>query len=331
MVADPARAAEGSVLVALVQLVEYLPVPAPRRRRGRPPGSSDRLFLKALVIMIVRHLAQVHTLLAVLEEPMPEMRRLRALLTEGGRFPARRTWERRLRAVPDRLPAQIGCLGRSLAGALDPWRDRGRAVAIDRTVLAARGGVWHRKDRERGVVPHTSIDTEAAWTKSGGHGWVYGWKLHLVSTAAAVWIPLAADLTPANVADNDAAPALLDELPPAARFVLGDLHYGAPSVREVCARAGRVLVTPTRGPYPHPDSGVEVRRVFHALRHHAIEHRNEHLKATFGCHGQVPTRGLCATRRFALGAVFVYQLALLHRYQGGGALRQGLKHFLCAA
>ena len=140
MVANLARAAEGSVLVALVQLVEYLPAPPPRRRRGRPAVYPDRLFLKALVLMSVRHLAQVHTLLAVLEEPTPEMRRLRALLTEGGRFPARRTWERRLRAAPDRLPAQIGCLGRSLVEALDPWRDCGRAVAIDSTVLAARGG-----------------------------------------------------------------------------------------------------------------------------------------------------------------------------------------------
>ena len=25
--------------------------------------------------------------------------------------------------------------------------------------------------------------------QSGWHGWVSGWKLHLVSTAAAVWIP----------------------------------------------------------------------------------------------------------------------------------------------
>src|SRR5215203_5859492 len=129
---------DASLLVGLVALVDRLPVPAAARRRGRPPVYSDRLFLKALVIMIVRHLAQVHTLLAVLEEPTPEMRRLRGMLTEGGRFPARRTWERRLRAVPDRLPAQIGCLGRSLVAALDPWQRCGRAVAIDSTALAAR-------------------------------------------------------------------------------------------------------------------------------------------------------------------------------------------------
>jgi hypothetical protein len=39
--------------------------------------------LKALVIMIVRHLPNVHALLAVLDEPTPEMQQLRSLLTEG--------------------------------------------------------------------------------------------------------------------------------------------------------------------------------------------------------------------------------------------------------
>ncbi|MBA3703655.1 MAG: transposase, partial [Rubrobacteraceae bacterium] len=74
--------------------------------------------------------------------------------------------------------------------------------------------------REAGKVPHSSIDTEAGWTKSGWHGWVYGWKLHLATTVAGVWIPLAARLTPANVADNRIAPLLIKELPEEARFVL---------------------------------------------------------------------------------------------------------------
>ena len=62
---------EPSVLVALVQLVEQIPVPPCRRRRGRPTVYSDRLFLKALVIMIVKHLPRVHMLLAVLDQPTP--------------------------------------------------------------------------------------------------------------------------------------------------------------------------------------------------------------------------------------------------------------------
>jgi hypothetical protein len=292
----------------------------------------DRLFLKALVLMIVRRLPQVHTLLTVLAEPTPEMQRLRALLTdERGRYPTRRTWERRLATIPDALPAQIGCLGRTLVGRLDPWRDTGRAAALDSTTLRARGGVWHRKDREAGVVPHTSIDTEAHWTKSGWHGWVYGWKLHLVTTVAAVWIPLAADLTPANVADNEPAPVLLPELPPEVRFRLGAVQYHDPDLHVRCAAAGRFLVTTRRGPYPHTDEGVEVRRIFHQLRSHAMENFNGQFKNIFDCHGQVPTRGLQATRRFVLGAVFVYQLTLLARADAGADLRVGLKSYLKAA
>ena len=105
-------------------------------RRGRPIVYSDTLFLKALVVMIVRRLHQVGEL-------------------------------------------------------LKPWARSGRAVALDSTVLRARGGVWHKKDKEAGVVPHSSIDTEAGWTYSGWHGWVYGWKLHLACTVTGVWIPLA--------------------------------------------------------------------------------------------------------------------------------------------
>jgi hypothetical protein len=173
-----------------------------------------------LVIMIVRHLPKVHTLLAVLDRP--ELDYLRELLTENGSYPSRRTFERRLRAIPEGLPAQIGCLGRHLVVLLHPWQDCGRAVAIDSTPLRALGGIWHQKDRLADLVPHSSIDTVAHWTKSGWHGWVYGWKLHLVSTVAPVWIPLAAELSPANIADNEQAPALLQELPEDVRFVLGE-------------------------------------------------------------------------------------------------------------
>ena len=105
-----------SLLVTLVKLVDSIPVPPPpaKRLRGRPKVYSERLFLKALIIMLVRHLHNVHALLAVLAEPTAEMVLLRALLTEQGRYPTRRTWERRLKAMPATLPAQIGCVGRYL-------------------------------------------------------------------------------------------------------------------------------------------------------------------------------------------------------------------------
>ena len=139
------------LLVTLVKLVDSIPVPPPpaKRPRGRPKVYSDRLFLKALIIMLVRHLHNVHKLLAVLAEPTAEMMLLRALLTEQGRYPTRRTWERRLKAMPATLPAQIGCVGCYLVALIQPWAAYGRAVAIDSTILLANGGVWHKKPKQR--------------------------------------------------------------------------------------------------------------------------------------------------------------------------------------
>ena len=118
---------------------------------------------------------------------------------------------------------------------------------------------------------------------------------------------------------------------PELRFLLGDATSNDPALHARCAADRRVLVTPRRGPYPHRDPGAGVRRVFHALRYHAIENFNGQFKALFACGGQVPTRGLLATRRFVLGAVLVYQLLLLHRFQAGAPLRVGLTPCLRAA
>ena len=86
-----------------------------------------------------------------------------------------------------------------------------------------------------------------------------------------------------------------------------------------------------RGPYPHTDAGGEVRRVFHQPRSHAIETFTGQFTGIFDAHGPVPTRGLVRTRRFALGAVLVYQLILLSRFEHQQDLRGGLKAFLKAA
>jgi hypothetical protein len=134
---------QDSLLVTLIRLVNRLPLPPPplKRARGRPNTYPDRLFLQALVIMILRHLHTVHELLSVLEQPTAETQMLRSELHLAGQYPSRRTWERRLKALPSSLPAQIGCLGRYLVELIEPWASCGRAAAIDSTVLRSRGGV----------------------------------------------------------------------------------------------------------------------------------------------------------------------------------------------
>lgn len=309
-----------------------LPPPAPEGGRGRPRQYSERLFLKALLMMIVRQITTVHGFLQVIAEATPEMDELRQALTEQGRFPSRRTWERRLQAMPMTLPEQIACLGQHLVDLIQPWQTSGRAVAIDSTALRASGGVWHKRHREAGIVPHTSIDTEAHWSKSGWHGWWYGWKLHVACTVGECWIPVAAQVTTANIADGETALALVHSLPQEVRFVLGDAHYHTDALQTWCDETQRVLVC-SHGKHRRfaEDAGHEVRRLFHRLRSITSENWNEQFKSLFDGHGAVPTKGKVNTQRFALGAVFVYQVILLYRFHHGLCLRQGLKSFLKAA
>ena len=115
---------------------------------------------------------------------------------------------------------------------------------------------------------------------------------------------------------------------------LGDKHYDAKDFQEGGLGEGRFLVSPGRGAYPHAEEGAEVRRIFHLLRHRAIENLNGHFKALFDAYGSVPTKGRADTARFALGAVLVYQLALFHRHDDDARrseTNRGLKAFLRAA
>src|SRR5580765_294634 len=78
-------------------------------------------------------------------------------------------------------------------------------TAIDSTLLKAKGCVWHKSSMKKGVVPRSGIDTDARWGYSHTKGWVFGYKLHLTSTTAAAGdliVPLTADVTTANVQDN---------------------------------------------------------------------------------------------------------------------------------
>src|SRR5262249_22929718 len=189
-------------------------------------------------VMIIRRLYTATAVLAFLAQEDPTIKQLRALLHEEGAFPSRRTWERRLERWPQNLPGLIGRFGHQLVEALKPWKWHGRAAALDSTALRTGGGVWHQKDREQGRIPHSSIGTEAGWSKSGHHGWWDGWKPHLAVAVGWVWIPLAAELTIANIGDNEIAPHLIQELPAEVRYALGDTHYHTPEVRSDCNTRG---------------------------------------------------------------------------------------------
>ena len=47
-------------------------------------------------------------------------------------------------------------------------------VAIDSTLLRAKGHVWHKSSMIKGIVPRLGIDTDARWEFSHTKRWILG-------------------------------------------------------------------------------------------------------------------------------------------------------------
>ena len=45
----------------------------------------------------------------------------------------------------------------------------------DKMMIQAKGPVWHKKQKEKGIIPEglTGLDKEATWSKSKADGWIY--------------------------------------------------------------------------------------------------------------------------------------------------------------
>src|SRR5258705_347124 len=130
-----------SLLVSLVKLVDGLPMSAKPEKRGsgKPKTYSESLIMKALVIMIVRRLYSASALLSFLDQADGVSQRLRGLLCENGKFPSRRTWERRL----EKLPAQVRFI---LGDTHYNTPDLRQACDAQQRILVAT---------RRGIYPHT--------------------------------------------------------------------------------------------------------------------------------------------------------------------------------
>src|SRR2546427_11636210 len=94
--------------------------------------------------------------------------------------PDRTTLSRRYKALYDVLQDFIAFLG-TYAEDLDPCFTS-EDLYTDKSLFKAQGPVWHQSDREAGRIPEKlrHLDTDGSWSKSGYHGWVYGYGLHLV-------------------------------------------------------------------------------------------------------------------------------------------------------
>ena len=135
--------------------------------------------------------------------------------------PSRQTIRRRLSALPIVLQRVIPLVADE-AVPLDPRFATEGLGFIDKCLFGAKGGVWHTKQMNAGIVPLSTIDTEATWGyPPSRHRWVFGDGLHAIVNRAR--FPLAALVTTASTKDAPPVSTLLSSLPHALLLLIGEM------------------------------------------------------------------------------------------------------------
>src|SRR5919198_4950510 len=151
-----------------------------RRRRGRRPYVySPTVILRCFIVRLWFRLNSNNALHKFLELDYPYNKKImkRCGLTQ---IPDRRTFDRRLKTISIDIKERIAVMTRLFVceKMIDPY-----IVAIDSTLLKAKGYVWHKSSMNKGiVVPRSGIDTDARWGFSYSKGWIFGYKLHMISS-----------------------------------------------------------------------------------------------------------------------------------------------------
>ena len=141
----------------------------------------------------------------------------------------RRTFDRRLSTISVDIKERISTMGNLFVKErlVDPY-----IVAIDSTLLRAKGHLWHKSSMIKGVLPRSGIDTDARWGFSHhAKGWIFGYKLHITASTGSLIVPLSADFTQADVQDNQIYPTITcsSSLPQGVRYMAAaDSGYDDP-------------------------------------------------------------------------------------------------------
>lgn len=337
------RAMEGTCLLALVRqaipLCQEAQRQCPRKGPGRKPQVPDWVLAVLIVVAILKmrkSKSSQYRFLLTHREGL-----LKALGTD--RFPARSTYFDRYRRAWQLYEVAIRLAGQL---AVQEGFTQARCVAVDKSVIDARGPLWNKRHVARGRLP-SGVDLDATWTRSAHDGWVMGYGYEVVVTAekrGAVW-PLLASAGAASWQPNRTFPSKIPHLPSSTRYVVADAGYDSNAMAEAVEQSaagrptGRRLLCPHVRKAHRPATRVwkatrkrkhhrklrDARKAFMArpfarrlLRRRGckVEPFNDWLKSRFELHHKVWHRGLDNNRTQILGAMFGYQLLLHvnHRY-----------------
>jgi hypothetical protein len=253
-------------------------------------------------------------------------------------IPDRRTFDRRLKTISIDIKERIAIMTHLFVceKMIDPY-----IVAIDSTLLKAKGHVWHKSSMNKGIVPRSGIDTDARWGFSHTKGWIFGYKLHLISSTGSTIVPLAADFTTANVQDNQlynpmtASFSLFTE---ETYFMIGDSGYDDQKLYDLSINRGFELVCPVQR-YVNTSTKrlhliefyeSELGQAIYSWRSKSIEPLIEHIKSVFRI-DPLPVRGYQNAAGIVLLSVLLYQILVYYNYKTRRSQRpKAIKHMLCS-
>ncbi len=339
-----ARATDGTGLTKLVK--RAIPIcrtaqhQCPRTGPGRKPDFDG---WKMAVLILVAILSKRRSKSAKYRLLWTHRQKLQRWLNLT-RFPVRSTYFERYRRAHRLFQAAVKLQGRK---AIEEGLAEASVVAVEKSLLTARGPCWNRKDRKVNRLPTRlhGVDRESQWGYSSHHGWVQGYSYEVVVTTAEnrpVW-PLLTSVDTANVSEHVSFARKIDVLPAEARYVLADGGYDKNEHGELVEsgrRGGRHFIC-LPGPMfqPNPPSGyrltrreqrsrrLRVRRAayfksrkgqrLYARRSITVEPFNEWFKRLFELSDRVWHRGLDNNKTQVLSAIFAYQLLLRYNHDCG--------------
>lgn len=340
----PARATEGTRLAKLVKMA--IPIcraaqsQCPRTGPGRPPDFEDWEIAVLIMVAILKRRKSKSAQYRFLHEHQAKLKGWLQL----GRLPARSTYFDRYRRAHRLFQVAIRLQGkRAVKEGISP----ARTVAVDKSLLTARGPQWHAKDRKPNRIPKglRGVDRESTWAFTQHHGWVQGYTYEVVVTAVkgSTVLPLLASADTANVSEHVSFGPKIEHLPACTQHVLADSGYDNNDYGErvECRpgghRTARRFLCPPRRQNSGKDKGLTLAekaarqrrdqrigfyntrqgRKLYRQRCQSVEPFNDWFKMLFGLDQSVWHRGLANNQTQILGAIFCYQLLLRYNYRRG--------------
>ncbi|HVT26962.1 MAG TPA: transposase [Lacipirellulaceae bacterium] len=340
------RATVGTCLASLVKMAVPLCQQAerecPRTGPGRKPDIADWILAVLIMVAVLKRKKSKSSQYRFLNEHRREL----AELLGTNQFPARSTYFDRYRRAHRLFADAIKLQGQKAIaeGIVDAT-----TVAADKSLIAARGPLWHKSDRNKNRIPKglRGVDRDSDWGCSKHDGWVHGYSFEVVVSATknSPVFPLLASADTASAKETTTFHGKIDDLPATMKNVVADSGYDSNHIAERIEysaedrRTGRRFLCPEnkRGSKDkRARKAVEPRNESHrrrlARRHfyrsrrgkaiyrrrsQTVEPFNEWFKSLFELQDRVWHRGLENNQTQLLATLFAYGILVRYNHRRG--------------